>query len=384
MQINHRALILELSFSPSMQNHKARLYPNKSQKRELFRQFAVHCELYNYCLTEKIETYEKTGKSPSCFDQIKANVPKFKNNCNVASMQQTVRRLDKTFGSFFRRVKKGEKPGFPRYKKTFKSLDFRKGDGAKIIGSRLRIQNVGSIKMVNHRNVVDYTRVTIKYEHGDWYAIFSVESVPVTYEPSDKAIGIDFGLQTFAATSDGVKYFSPKPLRENIKALTKAQSKRDKAPKGSEERRQRNKALRYLHRYINNVRKDWNHKLSRKLVKENGTIVIENLSLKDLQSEISNINRAYRDVAWGEFVSMLDYKAENAGRLVFKVNPAYTSQTCQCGAITPHTLKERTFLCGQCGGTADRDVNAARNILALGLQGRPLKLVKPVSGARSP
>lgn len=349
-----------------------RLYPSKTQKKELFRQFDVHRDLYNHCLQEKIETYEKTKKSPSCYDQIKANIPAFKKDTNTSSLQQTVRRLDKAFAAFFRRIKNGETPGFPRFKKKFKSLDFMGGDGAKIIGSKLRIQHVGSIKMVNHRNVTKFSRVTVKFVHGDWYAFFASEKELEILPPNSSAVGLDFGLKTFVATSNGEKISSPMPLRVNIKKLAKMASRRDKAPIKSKERRRLNRVLRNLHRRILNIRTDFNHKLSRRLVNQYGIIVIEDLAIEELKTEISNINRTYDDVAWSQFSSMLTYKAANAGRSCVKVNPAFTSQTCSCGARTPHDLSKRLFRCGACGREADRDVNAAQNILALGLQCRAL------------
>ena len=349
-----------------------RLYPSKAQKKELFRQFDVHRDLYNFCLKEKIDTYEATKTSPSCYDQIKANIPKFKAETNTSSLQQTVRRLDKSFAAFFRRMKNGETPGFPRFKKKFKSIDFMAGDGAKIIGSKLRIQHVGSIKMVNHRGVKQFTRVNVKFVHGDWYAFFTSEKEIETFPQTDQKIGLDFGLKTFLATSNGEKISSPMPLRDNIKRLAKATSKRDKAPVNSKERKKRNRVLRNLHRRILNIRKDFNHKLSRRLVNQYGVIVIEDLDLEKLQTEIANINRTYSDVAWGQFSQMLTYKAANAGRQCIKVNPAFTSQLCTCGAKTPHDVSKRLFECGSCGRKADRDVNAAQNILALGLQCRAL------------
>lgn len=351
---------------------KVRLYPSKTQKKELFRQFDVHRDLYNFCLQEKIETYEKTKTSPSCYDQIKAHLSKFKNNTNHSSLQQTVRRLDKAFAAFFRRIKNGETPGFPRFKKKFKSLDFVANDGSKIIGSKLRIQHVGSIKMVNHRNATKFTWVTVKFVHGDWYAFFVCEKELEVLPPSQSAIGLDFGLKTFVATSNGEKISSPMPLRANIKKLAKMASRRDKAPKDSKERKRLSRVLRNLHRRILNIRTDFNHKLSRRLVNQYGIIVIEDLSIDELKTEIPNINRTYDDVAWGQFSSMLTYKAANAGRSCVKVNPEFTSQTCNCGARTPHDLSKRLFRCGACGREADRDVNAAQNILALGLQCRAL------------
>lgn len=351
---------------------KFRLYPNKSQKRELFRQLSKHCELYNFCRQERIDTYEKTKTSPSGIDQIKVNVPKFKDRANVSSLQQTVRRVDKAFQNFFRRVKQGQKPGFPRYKKQLNSIDFTAKDGVKVKGKerkgKLYVQHIGDIKMVCHRSLPEYSRVTVKYQAGQFYASFTIEAPLRVLERSDKTIGLDFGLKTFVTTSEGKQIDSPKFLRQSLKRLKKACSKRDKLQKGSIERRKKAKTVRVIYRKVTNQRLDFNHKLANGLVKENGLIAIEDLDIRKLSSSnISNVNRAYNDVSWAQFAQMLTYKAESAGRKVIRVNPSNTSKTCHnCGKVHILSLEDRIISC-ECGHIEDRDVNAAKNILALGL-----------------
>lgn len=348
---------------------KFRLYPSKSQRRELFRQMGKHCELYNFCRQEKIDSYEKTKTSPSVIDQIKAHVPKFKDRTNVSSLQQTVRRLDKAFQNFFRRVKSGQKPGFPRFKKFLSSMEFSGGDGAKAIGDRLYIQHVGRIKMVSHRPLSKYSRITVKYQSGQFFASFTVETAPRTFYPSNETIGLDFGLKTFVTVSNGEKIESPKFLRRSLGRLKKAASKRDKEEKGSLSRKKRSHVVSSIFRKISNQRLDFNHKLSNRLISENGVIAIEDLDIKKLSSgAISNINRTYNDVSWAQFAQMLTYKAANAGRKLICVNPANTSKTCSsCGKVNDLSLNDRMMNC-ECGHREDRDINAAKNILALGLQ----------------
>jgi len=348
---------------------KFRLYPSKSQKRELFRQFDKHCGLYNFCRQERIDSYKKTKNSPSVINQIKANVSKFKDRTNVSSLQQTVRRVDKSFQNFFRRVKTGQKPGFPRFKKHLSSIEFTAGDGIKANGRKLYVQHIGKIKMINHRELPTYSRVIVKYQGGQFFASFIVDSKIKTLEPSQKSIGLDFGLKTFVTTSDGEKIDSPKFLKRNLKRIQKASSKRDKEPKGSKNRFKRSKVVRNIFRKITNQRADFNHKLANDLINDFGMITVEDIDIKKLSSgTISNINRTYNDVSWAQFAQMLSYKAANAGRKIVFVNPMNTSKTCcLCGKIRDLSLTDRVFKC-ECGHVTDRDINAAKNILTLGLQ----------------
>ena len=354
---------------------KFRVYPTKRQKREIFRQLNNHRDLYNFCLNERIDTYKLTKKSPSCFDQIKANVPKFKNSCNVSSLQQTVRRLDKSFQNFFRRVKHGDTPGFPRFKKSFSSIEFIPTDGASLKTTtngkqHVYIQHVGNLKLIKHREILDHSRITLKYNLGQFFVCFTVEYTPPVVKQKNGSVGIDFGLKNFITTSEGNVIHSPKFLKRSLIKLKKATSKRDKAEKGTSERKKKGIVVRNIYRKLLNQRSDFNHKLSCTLVRNYGTICLENIDLLGLKSDIKNVNRTYDDVSWGQFTQMLNYKAESAGCQIIYVDPSYTSQTCsKCGTVREDKLEltNRTFSC-LCGYKDDRDKNAARNILGLGLR----------------
>lgn len=341
-----------------------RLYPTKSQKREIFRQFDIHKNLYNFCLKERKTTYEKTKKSPSGIDQIKANVSKFKDNCNTSSLQQTVRRLDKSFQNFFRRVKQGQTPGFPRFKSRFDSIEFVAGDGARKKGDFTYVQHVGMIKTIFHRRFPEYSRVTISYKQGRFFASYSCDYIQGA-SPKDGIVGIDFGFKTFVVTSDGEKIQSPKFLKKRLKTLKRLQRQKEKSEKGSIKCKKIGFKIRNTHRKITDQRKDWNHKLSRSLVNRYGTIVIEDISLESLKSFAAS-NRTMGDIAWAQFTQMLDYKAASAGGKVIRVDPSYTSQDCStCGKRHDLTLKDRVMPCCQ---RLDRDVNAAKNILQKGFE----------------
>lgn len=294
---------------------------------------------------------------------------------NGQVVEQTVRRLDKAFRNFFRRCKSGEKPGFPRFKNRFNSLDFTAGDGVKVKGKKLYIQHIGDVKIILHRELPKYSQVTVKYQNGQFFATFIVEAKLKTFEPSDKNLGIDFGLKTFITTSDGEKIDSPKFLKRSLKQLKRLSSKYSQQTKGTAKRQKYGRALVKKHCKIANQRADFNHKLANQLIEQNGLIAIENLDIQKLSSgEISNVNRTYNDVSWAQFAQMLTYKAANAGRKIVRVNPANTSKTCHnCGKIHTLSLEDRIISC-ECGYTEDRDVNAAKNILALGLVNKVSRL----------
>lgn len=180
---------------------------------------------------------------------------------------------------------------------------------------------------------------------------------------------MDFGLKTFITTSDGDKIDSPKFLKQKLKQLKKATAKRDKVEKGTKDRKRKTRIVQTIFRKITNQRSNFNHQLANKIIAANDIIVIEDLNIQKLSSgQINNINRTYKDVSWTQFAQMLAYKAENAGRKVIKINPSNTSKTCNsCEKIHELTLQDRVISCN-CGHNQDRDLNAAKNILALGLQ----------------
>ena len=344
---------------------KIRLYPTKRQKHEIFRQFEVHRNLYNYCLEERRDSYEKDKTTISCYDQIKRNVPKF-GGSNCSSLQQTVRRLDKTFKSFFRRVKNGKTPGYPRFKGKFNSVDYCYSDGCKIRGDKVYFQHIGVIKAVIHRNVENPSRCVLNYQNGDFYAYFITDASLKTLDKTGQNVGLDFGLKTFITTSHNQRINNPKYHNIYLKRLARLQSQRDKMEKGTRPRKLKTRQIQKTWKRITNLRHDFNHKTANDLIKRYDTVYLERLEIQRFDTKIRNINRTYRDVCWNNFTNLLTYKAANAGKKLVFVNPVYTSQTCSvCGDRHALKLTEREFRC-KCGNIMDRDVNAARNILKLG------------------
>jgi len=188
-----------------------------------------------------------------------------------------------------------------------------------------------------------------------------------------QVVGIDVGLASFATLSTGEKIDNPRFFKTDAKKLAKTQRRLSKAAERSPDRKKQRKKMSCIHEKIANRRKDFAHKLSARLVKENQVIVFEKLDIKDMMSNHTNVfgnklNKSIGDVAWNQFMEYTAYKAEEAGRTVVFVNPRNTSKRCsRCGQIVEKTLADRVHSCS-CGLVLDRDENAAINILSLGLK----------------
>jgi len=282
-----------------------------------------------------------------------------------------LRRLDKSFKAFFRRVKTGDKAGFPRFKgrDRLASITFPTyGDGIKVKGNHLYVQNVGLLKIKMHRILAgEINTAAIKRECGKWYVVFSntveIEPLPV----SDKIVGIDVGLNSFVVTSDGNFIENPRYLREAQKKLRVAQRSVSRKKKGSHNRRKAVSLLAKKHLHVKRQRADFAHKVADNLIKVYGGIAVEDLKIKNMQRN-HHLALSISDAGWGQFLSILAYKAEYAGRQFIQVNPNGTSQRCsRCGATVPKTLSIRIHRCPCCGLTIDRDFNSALDIKRLGL-----------------
>ena len=248
--------------------------------------------------------------------------------------RNVLRRLDQTFAAFFRRIKDGSRPGFPRFKsvRQYDSLLFTNGDGCKLIGHVIRIQGVGEVKVKLHRPIEGKIKtVSIKREAGRWFVIFSVECDAAPLPDSTETVGIDVGLSSFATLDDGTEIDNPRFFDEAAKKLRVAQ--RRLARRKNKKSNRRRKAVQFLqrqHAHIQNQRSDFHHKLSRTLVNRYGLIAVEDLNIKGLSSGM--LAKSIYDAGWGSFLNKLTYKAESAGRELVRVDPRGTSQTCLCGA----------------------------------------------------
>lgn len=362
---------------------KYRLYPTNAQASALDFLLWQGRTLYNAALEQRIAVYKETGKGASYsqqwahFRDLRNANPDTLGQLNATSVQQMLRRLDKAFTAFFRRLKAGEKPGFPRFKgrDRFHSLEYRHGDGCKLrLGERvmLYIQNVGEIKVKYHRalpNDADIKHVVIKRSNRKWYVCLMLNLPdPTVPEHMGPAVGMDMGLHSLLALSDGQTIDNPRWLRTSLADLRVAQRRLSRRKKGSVRRRKAALQVARLHEHVANQRRDFWHKTTSQLADTYSLIALEDLKLKFMTAN-HHLALSAHDAGLGEFQQLLAYKAENAGTLVVTVNPAYTSQVCsECGVIVEKDLSIRVHRCPDCGLTLDRDVNAARNILFLAIK----------------
>lgn len=357
--------------------YQFRLRPTKKQAR-LLEQYLNGCRwLYNELLSQRKVAYEELDLSLTKYQQLmflpelKLEKPEL-DQIHSQVLQNVVDRLDKAFQGFFRRCKAGEKPGFPRFRgmHRYNSFCFPQS-GFALVGKAVRLSKIGTIRIKLHRPIEGEVKTCTlkKNPSGSWDVTFSCEVDVQPLSPREQAVGIDLGLTTFAVLSNGKEIQNPKFFQRSEKSLAKAQKKLSKAEKGTQERQKQGKVVAKIHERIRNQRKDFCHQQSRQIIDQYQYICIEDLNIKQM-TEGSILAKNIHDASWNQFYNYLTYKAEEAGRKLGVVNPAYTSQTCsRCGTIEAKRLSERKHHCTRCGYEATRDYNAPQNILALGLDG---------------
>ena len=355
---------------------KYRLYPTKAQATALNTTLDTLRLVYNSLLNERKFLYETTGKGISQYGQEKHFAlwrRQFPELADVHShlLQNAALRVNLAFTAFFRRVRGGETPGFPRFKGVgqYDSLTFKEfGNGVSFKQGGLFVSKIGHIKGEFHRPTEGTPKTaTLRRQAGKWFVCIACEVGPELLGPSAEAVGIDVGLRTFAALSNGEFIENPCFFRKDEKALAKAGRKQAKTKKRSPARRKANKVLARIHERVRDRRHDFCHQNARRVVSRFGVIAVEKLNVRGMVQSHSPA-KSISDAAWSQFRSVLTDKAERAGREVHAVNPAFTSQDCHaCGYRAKKKLSERWHLCPMCGASLDRDTNAAINILRLAL-----------------
>lgn len=377
-----------------------RIYPTKPQLKDLEEHLNRTRELYNAALQERRDAYKKTGRSVTAFEQmrslgeVKEGRPEYR-RIHAHVLQGVITQLDRAFQGFFRRVKAGEKAGYPRFKSKsrWNSLHFKQvwdnkrntwfGPGKPVGPNRIRLPYIGDVRIQWHRPLVGKPKtLTIKRDGEQWYAVYVCEVEPTPLPPTDKEVGIDLGTNpNFLVTSNGEFIPAPRYYQVAERKLKRQQRVVSRRKKGSNGRKKAVATLKRLHRKVRNQRKDFHHKTARKLLEANRVIYHENLSIKALSR--SCLSKSILDMGWGQFLSILYGKAAEAGRRVVGLNPAYTSQVCSgCGHIQKVPIG-KPYECEACDLVIHRDVNAARNILRMG-QGLPLGESGEVAHARRP
>ncbi len=394
--------------------YKFRLRPTAKQHVALNRCLASHRELYNAALRERRDAYEVVVRNdPGYFGPTRATCPvrygtqsaQLKGIREVrpevaewsfSSQQATLRRLNKAFEAFFRRVKNGETPGYPRFKSAhrFDSVEWpSNGDGCRWHpeAGRVYLQGIGHVKATVPRSVEGKVKtVSVKREGNKWYLVLSCDEVPAKLlEPTGQTAGIDVGIASFLVTSEGVHVENPRHAKVAAESLGNAQQVLAAKLRGSNNRKVARATVASRHRKVANARRDFHHKTALALVRSFDVLFLEDLKVTNMVrrakpvhdqdnpgqflpnggSAQTGLNRSISDAGWAQFRSILCAKAEDAGRQVVSVDPRHTSTTChRCGHVEKaNRVTQAVFTCRSCGFSAHADENAAWNIQRAGL-----------------
>lgn len=378
-----------------------RLRPTARQHIALAACVESHRELYNAALEERRDAWARSktrvfyGDQSAQLSEIRSVRPD-QAVWSFSSQQATLRRLNKAFQGFFRRVKAGQTAGYPRFKgeTRFDSVEWPKdGDGARWLpeAKRVYLQGVGQVKVHLHRQAAGRVKtIQIKRVGRHWMLVLSCDDVPSTPLPATgRRAGVDVGIVSFATTSDGEHIENPRWARAAADRLTTAQQRLQRARRDSRNRLAKRETVAARHRKIANQRKDFHHKQARRLVESYDLLVVEDLQIANMvrrakpvvdperpgqylangASAKSGLNRSISDAGWGSFLDILRAKAEDAGRVVIEVDPRHTSDGCEnCGhAARENRVAQAEFVCQSCGHRTQADEHAARNLLRAGL-----------------
>lgn len=361
-----------------MKTYQYRLWLTKGQQRLLDEHLELCRWVYNETLATRKDAWEERQVSLGLYDtntllpQWKRERPDLK-RVHSQVLQNVQGRVDLAFKAFFRRLKAGEKPGYPRFKGKgrYDSITYPQyGNGVRVDGNTLTLSKIGTVRFECHRPLEGTIKtVTLRRTStGKWFVCFSVEQEPSQPDTvPDGMVGVDVGLTTFATLSTAEAIPNPRFFRHDEKDLARAQRKLSKAEKGTPERAKRRKVVARIHERIANRRKDFAHQVSRHLVNRFGIIVFEDLNITRM---IKNhcLAKSIADAAWNQLATYTRYKAEEAGCTYIEIDPRGTSQRCsRCMTVVKKDLSVRVHQCPVCGLEIDRDLNAAINILAVGL-----------------
>ncbi len=363
---------------------KVRLYPDRTQKEQLAKAFGSCRWVWNHFLNLMNQTYKETGKGLSGYD-VKKLLPELKKQEETSwlsetysmCLQQVCLNLGIAFNNFFER-----RAAYPRFKSRHGKQSLQYPSNVKIEGDCLKVPKIGLIYAKIHRPIEGQLKtVTITKNCCDQYfasILLEDGKKPPSVPPirgdergvEGKAIGIDLGLTHFAITSDGSKFNHPKWFKKHEVNLKCKQQQISRKQKGSNNRNKARKRVAKVHNKISNCRSDYNHKLSRRIVDENQVICVENLNVRGMVRN-HKLSKSISQVGWGQFCTMLKYKAEQEGKVYQEVDRFFpSSKTCNVclNQVSSLPLEIRQWKCTSCDAEHDRDVNAAINIRDEGLR----------------
>jgi putative transposase len=355
---------------------KYKLIPTPTQERELGRVLGLCRSLYNTALEQRITAWQRRRVSVSRFAQeaelkdLRAAFPEYE-AIHSHVLQDVLARLDKTYKAFFRRLRAGEKAGFPRYqaRTRYHSFTYKEfGNGATLDNGFLVLSKIGRIAVRWSRPLMGTPKTfTISREADGWHVCIFCADVPIQPLPTTgQEIGIDLGIEAFATLSEGTRVFNPGWYRKAERALKTAQRRVSRRTKGSNRTRKAVQLLAKAHQKVKRQRADFHHKTALALVRVNDVIYHEDLQTANMVKN-HHFAKSIHDAGWAAFLTILSYKAACAGRRVVAVPPAFTSQTCSgCDVLVVKGLSVRWHSCPECGTSLHRDHNAAKNIERLG------------------
>ncbi|WP_328474779.1 transposase [Actinoplanes sp. NBC_00393] len=380
------------------------LRPTSGQVQRAFACIEDHRILYNAALEERRTAYRKAGvtirygQQSGQLKEIRRADLQGQGRWSFSSQQATLRRLSKAFDGFFRRVKAGQAPGYPRFKGRgrFDSVQWPKdGDGCRWNCTpdsdhvRVYLQGIGHVKVRAHRKVEGRVKtITLKRAGKRLYVVLSCDDVPaLTLPQTGSKAGIDMGVVSFLTTSDGRHEPNPRFVQTMAGELAAAQQALSRKTRGSHNRAKARAKVAAIHTKIRRQRADFHHKSALTLVRAHDVIAHEKLRIDNMTrsasgtvtepgtnvAQKSGLNKSILDAGWAAFLRILTAKAESAGRTTIAVDAAHTSQTCpECGhAAKQNRRTQAEFACQGCGYTDHADIVGAINVLRRGLASQP-------------